>query len=268
MYQANFIYNKTKITILCEGKASLKELFNIFINKAEIQNKEMVFLYNGNKINNENKTVDQLSKDKSFIIIVNDDNNNIHINSIYVENNIVKYKIKNKGNGKIRIFGRKFVNNNKNKLKIEIEGEEFELMEYYDNKDNKLEIKLKLKKIGNFVDISYMFFGCSSLLSLSDISKWDTSNVINMEYMFFGCSSLLSLPDISKWDTSNVMNMSNLFNNCSSLLNLPDISKWDTSNVKDISNIFARCMSLLNLPDLSKWDTSNVIIYFLFVHHY
>ena len=54
MYQANFIYNKTKITILCEGKASLKELFNIFINKAEIQNK-VVFLYNGNKINNENK---------------------------------------------------------------------------------------------------------------------------------------------------------------------------------------------------------------------
>ena len=74
------------------------------------------------------KTVEQLSNDKSFIIIVNDDNNNIHINSRYMENNIVIYKIKNKGNGKIRIFGRKFVNNYKNKLKIEIEGEEFELI--------------------------------------------------------------------------------------------------------------------------------------------
>ena len=41
-----------------------------------------------------------------------------------------------------------------------------------------------------------MFFGCSSLLSLTDISKWNTSNVTNMGYMFEDCSSLSSLPDI------------------------------------------------------------------------
>ena len=187
MYQANFIYNKTKITILCQGKVSLKELFKIFIKKAEIQNKEMSFLYNGNKINNKNKTVEQLSKNKSFIIIVNDYDNNIDKNFIFKEINIVIYKRKNKDNVRFRIFGEKFVINNKNKLKVEIEGEEFELMEYYDNIDNKLEIKLKLKEIENIIDISYMFFGCLSLLNLPDISKWDTSNVINMEYMFFGC---------------------------------------------------------------------------------
>ena len=53
-----------------------------------------------------------------------------------------------------------------------------------------------------------MFDGCYALISLPDISKWNTNNVTNMSYMFYGCSSLESLPDISKWNTNNVTNMS------------------------------------------------------------
>ena len=44
----------------------------------------------------------------------------------------------------------------------------------------------------NVTDISYMFYGCSSLISLPDISKWDTKNVTNMNYMFYGCHNLLN----------------------------------------------------------------------------
>ena len=33
-------------------------------------------------------------------------------------------------------------------------------------------------------------------LGLPDISKWNTSKVANMSYMFHGCKSLISLPDI------------------------------------------------------------------------
>ena len=51
-----------------------------------------------------------------------------------------------------------------------------------------------------------MFCGCLSLLSLPDISKWNTNNVNDMSFMLSGCSSLLSLPDISKWNTNNVTN--------------------------------------------------------------
>ena len=54
------------------------------------------------------------------------------------------------------------------------------------------------------------------------------TNVTDMSYMFYGCSSLILLPDISKWDTKNVTDMSDIFNECSSLISLPDISKWDT----------------------------------------
>ena len=52
--------------------------------------------------------------------------------------------------------------------------------------------------------------------------------------MFLGCISLISLPDISNWDTQNIKNMNGLFSNCSSLQKLPDISKWNIKNVNYI----------------------------------
>ena len=40
-----------------------------------------------------------------------------------------------------------------------------------------------------------IFYGCSSLSNLPDISKWNTNNVTNMHSMFYGCSKLLNIPD-------------------------------------------------------------------------
>ena len=59
-----------------------------------------------------------------------------------------------------------------------------------------------------------MFCDCSSLSSLPDISKWNTSNVINMSYMFYACSSLSSLPDISKWNIRNDTDKTFMFSEC------------------------------------------------------
>ena len=52
--------------------------------------------------------------------------------------------------------------------------------------------------------MSYMFYKCSSLNSLPDISKWNTNTVTTMEALFYGCESLQSLPDISNWNTTKV----------------------------------------------------------------
>ena len=52
--------------------------------------------------------------------------------------------------------------------------------------------------INNVNDISALFYGCSSLKSLLDISKWNINNVSNMEGLFYQCSSLKFLPHISK----------------------------------------------------------------------
>jgi len=73
----------------------------------------------------------------------------------------------------------------------------------------------------NVKDMSYMFYECSSLSSLPDISKWNTnkaSRVTHMSYMFSGCLSLSSLPDISKWNTNKVTNMSDMFSGCPNII--------------------------------------------------
>ena len=52
-----------------------------------------------------------------------------------------------------------------------------------------------------------------------------------MDFIFSNCERLLSLPEISKWNTNNVIHMKNMFYSCESLLTLPDISKWNTNSV-------------------------------------
>ena len=63
-----------------------------------------------------------------------------------------------------------------------------------------------------------MFSECELLLSLPDISKWNTNNVSDMRCMFSESSSLSSLPDISKWNINNVIYMNNMFYNCSNTI--------------------------------------------------
>ena len=82
-----------------------------------------------------------------------------------------------KGENNIKIFGSKFVENNKNICKMIIDNNEYELSEIYNaERNNKLKIKLKI--INHITDMSYMFYGCSSLLSLPDISEWNTKMLL------------------------------------------------------------------------------------------
>ena len=206
-----------------------------------------------------------------------------------------KFKQDENNEKKVKILDEAFINKNRNKCKIIYKNKIYELKEYLEDIDifysRKDLIKFKFMFIDNIIDMSFMFYecnslislsdnneksldisylhiniinmkclfnGCKSLISLPDISKWDTSNVNDMSYMLFKCVKLISLPDISKWNTSNVKNMSCMFNICNLLESIPDISKWSTSNVNNMSSLFHGCKSLISLPDISKWDTSNV----------
>ena len=171
------------------------------------------------------------------------------------------YKI-NKNDNIIKIFNPEFVNNNKTKCKIKYDEKEYELQEEFNIKNitkNKEILEIKLIGIMNITNMYAMFYGCSSLICLPDIDKWDTSNVTDMSCIFGECCSLISLPDISKWNTSKVINMHSMFYKCYSLLYLPDISNWITTNVTDLHGMFSECSSLLYIPDISKWDTRNVV---------
>ena len=91
------------------------------------------------------------------------------------------YKINGESN--IKIFDDTFVNNNKNNCKIIYKNQEYELTELFkveNIKNNKLEIKLK--NINNIDSMKAMFYECKSLLSLPDISKWNTKNIKDMSF--------------------------------------------------------------------------------------
>ena len=74
---------------------------------------------------------------------------------------------------KIRIIGNKFIKKNKDKCKIIYNNKKYELKEYFEDINNNCNhkdfFKLKLLFIYNIIDISNLFNGCDSLISLSDI---------------------------------------------------------------------------------------------------
>ena len=115
------------------------------------------------------------SKNNIILYLVYNPNSSAIINK--TENNI-------KNNNKLRIFGKKFVNKNKNKYKYNIiyKNKEFQLKEYFEEIDkdyNKKDlIKLKLRIINSIVDFSYMFDGCDKLISLSDNINNNNHNVV------------------------------------------------------------------------------------------
>ena len=84
------------------------------------------------------------------------------------------------------IFRSKFVLNKKNICKMIIDKKEYEITEKYNVKNyNNKKLIIKLKGFDNVTNMSYMFYECSTLSSLPDISKWNTDKVTDMSYMFF-----------------------------------------------------------------------------------
>lgn len=90
--------------------------------------------------------------------------------------------------------------------------------------------------------MSYMFTGCSALLSL-DVTNFNTANVTNMSYMFSGCSSLTSLY-LTNFNTEKVTNMGNMFFDCSSLTTIYASSKFVTPQVSNSNGMFNFCEKL------------------------
>ena len=91
---------------------------------------------------------------------------------------------------KIKIFGSKFVKNNKNKCKIVSKGKEYELKEELEvincdiyrkiKEETMVYFKINLIGIMNVNDMSYMFDGCYSLKSLINIKDL---NVIKQKHL-------------------------------------------------------------------------------------
>ena len=105
------------------------------------------------------------------------------INLIYEINEKIK-----KNCWKNNIFGKTFVENNRNNIELIINGEKSKLVETYKLKEGENKVKIIIKnKIKNLQE---MFYECISLKNINELKYLDTNDVNNFECMFKGCKSL------------------------------------------------------------------------------
>jgi len=160
-------------------------------------------------------------KNNSFYpILTNDDQKNLNLN----HNNSKNLQIKNKDY---------YYTNSNNEINY------YELEKFYSYHSKK---KFLLICIDNIINLNEFFRDCSLLIEI-DLSNFDTSNVTDMSYMFYGCSSLTTIKLKNKFNTSQVTNMEYMFGGCKNLISL-DLSNFDTSNVTNMSYMFYDCSSL------------------------
>ena len=219
-----------------------------------LKNIENIILSDNIIINDADKIINENNLEKQII----------YLNNLYEKMNmnqmIIEYK-NDKQYELIKIFEEFFVKNNISNYEMILKNKKYKISTYLNTKflgikEDKFEIKLR--EINPVNNLSGMFYNCSSLLSLKDISKFNIDKVVNISNMFNGCSSLSSLPDISSWNINSIIDISLLFNNCISLRSLPDISYWNTIKINNMCGVFQNCSSLVSLPDLSNWVTSDV----------
>ena len=135
--------------------------------------------------------------------------------------------------------------------------------EYSSSNESSLSFNLsKIKKTNNSIieneslddDLnSFIFY------SRNSSEKYDIY-ATNLSYMFYGCSSLTTISGLSKLNTNYINDMSHMFEKYSSLKNIIDIFELKISRVIDISFMFADCSSLECLPDISNWNTNYIKI--------
>ena len=82
MAEVKISYNGCETIIQCQSNEKLKEIFKKFKNKIKAENKEIVYLYNGELIKDDNISISKLTSEKDIIILAFD--------SININTNLVK----------------------------------------------------------------------------------------------------------------------------------------------------------------------------------
>ena len=154
------------------------------------------------------------------------------------------------------IFGEHFVEKNRNKLKLKIEGHEKKLTSSYKfEKDGDVQVEIILKE--TLTDTSEMFYDCESLVDISDLGNLNMSNVTDAHNMFSFCTQLDSIEPLRNWDMSNVKNTSGMFTGCIMLALIDPLENWDTHNLTNTSYMFS-FTPIKSINALKKWNMSKV----------
>ena len=154
-----------------------------------------------------------------------------------------------------RIFGDKFVENNRNNIDLIINGINNNLIVRYKLQKGENKIKIIIKN--KITNLEYMFYKCKSLKNIEQLNNLDTKEIKNFTRMFSDCSSLLDLKGLQDWNVSNGNNFSYMFEGCSKLSDIKSLQNWNVSNGNYFCGTFSKCTSLSDIKELQNWNVSN-----------
>ena len=98
----------------------------------------------------------------------------------------LEFTLEEEDNEEIYLFGSEFSDDNRDKLKMVIEGKEYELKEKFNlsNLNNKTNIlKVTFKGVHNIEICTYMF-ASRNIISISDLSPMNKCKIAHMDFMF------------------------------------------------------------------------------------
>ena len=104
-------------------------------------------------------------------------------------------------------------------------------------------------------NLDNMFYGCESLKTVIDLNDIKTLQIVNMSYMFYNCTSIEYL-DLSAFNTSSVQNMISVFEKCRNLKYL-DISHFNLGNLNDNDNIKNMFRDVDNLKYINVYNVQD-----------
>ena len=234
----------------------------------EINDKKTLIQFNKDKNKNNNissgKNKEELNDNKNINNIdFKKHTSNFQLN--YIDHDVVefennnnqalalKYFVRKKGN--YNIFGKEFVQNNKEFIDLIINGKNNPLIDKYELTEGENSITMIMKD--NLTNLSYMFSFCDSLRDIKDLKNLNVEYVIDFSYMFCGCASISDFSALQNWNVSRGYNFASMFCNCTKLVDLTPLERWDVSSGIYFQYMFYGCSKLIDLNPLMNWNVSN-----------
>ena len=163
----------------------------------------------------------------------------------------LKYMSKKEGNQ--NIFGKTFVENNKNNISLIINGKKSTLVENYYLKKGENNITICIKN--RLTNLSYMFSDCKTLYNIDELKYLKTGDVTDFSYMFENCQ-ISNIKALEDWDTSKSETFCSMFSCCKLITNINALKNWNVSRCKDFSSLFYYCNKLYDIKSLENWNVS------------
>ena len=138
------------------------------------------------------------------------------------------------GKGVQNIFGKKFVENNKNNIELIINGKKQSLVDKFKLTKGENNIKLIIKN--NITNLESMFDGCNTLKNIDELKYFNAKYCTNFAYLFRGCSLLSNINSLEYWNISNGKNFEGMFDGCTSLEDKTPIKNWYITNINNASS--------------------------------